>query len=461
MSTDASTQPNPLTRVLVANRGEIAVRVVRACHDLGIEAVAVHSAPDAGAMHVRSADAAAAIGGPQAKESYLRIDRVVAAALEQGCQAVHPGYGFLAENPELPKACAEAGLVFVGPSAEVMEAVGNKVRAREIAEQASVPVIPGSGNLSSVDEAAAFAGRVGYPVMLKAAAGGGGRGIRRADDEAALRTSLPEAVREAEAAFGDGSVFLEKCVIDPRHVEVQIVADGHGNVVHLGERECSLQRRRQKLVEESPAPGLAPQVRDELCAAAVRIAKQVGYTGAGTVEFLVDPRSGEFYFIEVNARIQVEHGVSELVTGVDIIGEQLRVAAGLPLSLTQDDVTFRGAAIELRINAENPRKNFFPSPGQVTRLRWPDGPGVRVDTGLEEGDRIQPYYDSMIAKVLVTGRTRAEAVARARRALRELTVEGVHTTAGLQQSILDWDAFVDGAFHTGSLDPFIAAWAAP
>ncbi|WP_159775279.1 acetyl-CoA carboxylase biotin carboxylase subunit [Streptomyces sp. HM190] len=455
-----STQTTPLTRVLVANRGEIAVRVVRACHDLGIEAVAVHSAPDADALHVREADGAALLGGPQAKESYLRIDRVVAAALEHGCQAVHPGYGFLAENPELARACAEAGLVFVGPAAEVMEAVGNKVRAREIAEQAAVPVIPGSGNLSSVDEAVAFAERVGYPVMLKAAAGGGGRGIRRADDEPTLRTSFPQAVREAEAAFGDGSVFLEKCVIDPRHVEVQIVADRLGNVVHLGERECSLQRRRQKLVEESPAPRLEPRVRDELCAAAVRLAKQVGYTSAGTVEFLVDPRSGEFYFIEVNARIQVEHGVSELVTGVDIIGEQLRVASGLPLSVTQDDVTFRGAAIELRVNAENPRQNFFPSPGQVTRLRWPGGPGIRVDSGLEEGDRIQPYYDSMIAKVLVTGRTRDEAVARARRALRELSVEGVHTTAELQRSILDWDTFTDGSFHTGSLDGFIASWTA-
>ncbi|MEU5099720.1 acetyl-CoA carboxylase biotin carboxylase subunit [Streptomyces sp. NPDC020996] len=455
-----STPTTSFTRVLVANRGEIAVRVVRACHDLGIEAVAVHSAADAEALHVRAADGAALLGGPQAKESYLRIDRVITAALEHGCQAVHPGYGFLAEKPELPRACAEAGLVFVGPGAEVMEAVGNKVRAREIAEQASVPLIPGSGNLSSVDEAVAFAERVGYPVMLKAAAGGGGRGIRRADDEPSLRTSFPQAVREAGAAFGDGSVFLEKCVIDPRHVEVQIVADHLGNVVHLGERECSLQRRRQKLVEESPAPRLAPQIREELCAAAVRLAKQVGYTSAGTVEFLVDPHSGDFCFIEVNARIQVEHGVSELVTGVDIIAEQIRVAAGLPLSVTQDDITFRGAAIELRVNAENPRQNFFPSPGQVTRLRWPGGPGIRIDTGLEEGDRIQPYYDSMIAKVLVTGRTREEAVARARRALRELAVEGVHTTAELQRSVLDWDAFTDGAFHTGSLDEFIASWTA-
>jgi acetyl-CoA carboxylase biotin carboxylase subunit len=433
-----------ITRVLVANRGEIAVRVIRACHDLGIEAVAVYSEADADSMHVRDADQAVLLGGAQAKTSYLDIDKVVAAALETNSQAIHPGYVFLAENDALPRACAAAGLIFVGPGGDVMLSVGDKVEARAMAEKANVPIIPGSGRLEDVAEAVRYADSVGYPVMLKAAAGGGGRGIRPAGDRDELETAFPQAAREAEAAFGDGGIFIEKYVVNARHVEVQVIADQHGNVVHLGERECSLQRRRQKLVEESPAPGLPQSVRDELCAAATRLAAHVGYSGAGTVEFLVDPATHAFYFIEVNARIQVEHGVSELVTGIDLISEQIRVAGGHPLSFSQEDVTFRGSAIEFRVNAENPRQGFFPSPGVVTRLKLPAGPGVRIDTGLEEGDTIQPFYDSMIAKTLVTGRTREEALARARRVLREFTVEG--------------DDFVDGEFHTGSLDPYILTW---
>jgi acetyl-CoA carboxylase biotin carboxylase subunit len=449
-----------ISRVLVANRGEIAVRVIRACHDLGIEAVAVYSEADANAMHVREADTAVAIGAAPAKASYLRVDAIIEAALEAGCQAVHPGYGFLAENADLPRACVAAGLTFIGPDADVMTAVGDKVEARRMAEQASVPTVPGSGRLATPAEAMEFAEQVGYPVMLKAAAGGGGRGIRRVDDQGTLEASFVAASREAEAAFGDGGIFVEKCIVDPRHVEVQVLADTHGNVVHLGERECSLQRRRQKLVEESPAPGLPSEVRDRLWAAATRLAAHVGYTGAGTVEFLVDSTTHEFYFIEVNARIQVEHGVSELVTGIDLIAEQIRVADGQPLGFGQDDITFRGCAIEFRVNAENPRQGFFPSPGHVELLKLPGGPGVRTDTGLETGDTIQPFYDSMIAKALVTGRTREEALARARRALAEFEVTGVHTTLELQRSILDWKLFTRAEFHTGSLDDFIVEWVA-
>ncbi|MCW2794324.1 MAG: acetyl-CoA carboxylase, biotin carboxylase [Nocardioides sp.] len=449
-----------IRRVLVANRGEIAVRVIRACHDLGIEAVAVYSEADAQAMHVREADAAVAIGPAPAKASYLRVEAIIEAALEAGCQAVHPGYGFLAENADLPRACVAAGLTFIGPDADVMTAVGDKVEARQMAEEASVPTVPGSGRLATPAEATEFAEQVGYPVMLKAAAGGGGRGIRRVDDSATLEAAFVAASREAEAAFGDGGIFVEKCIVDPRHVEVQVLADTHGNVVHLGERECSLQRRRQKLVEESPAPGLPEEVRDQLWAAATRLAAHVGYTGAGTVEFLVDSATLDFYFIEVNARIQVEHGVSELVTGIDLIAEQIRVADGQPLSFGQEDITFRGCAIEFRVNAENPRQNFFPSPGQVELLKLPGGPGVRTDTGLDSGDTIQPFYDSMIAKALVLGRTREEALARARRALAEFEVTGVHTTLELQRSILDWKLFTRAEFHTGSLDDFIVEWVA-
>jgi acetyl-CoA carboxylase biotin carboxylase subunit len=446
----------PFDRMLVANRGEIAVRVIRACQELGVEAVAVYSAADAEALHVELADEAVLIGEPAARNSYLRVDRIVDAARGAHCSAVHPGYGFLSEDPRLPRACADAGIVFVGPPAEVMAAVGNKVTARTTARRASVPVVPGSDRLDDAQEALRFAAEVGFPVLIKAAAGGGGRGIRRADTAEELVKSFPDAAREAEAAFGDGSLFLEKCVLDARHVEIQILADGAGNVVHLGERECSLQRRRQKLLEESPAPGLPPQLRNELGAAAIRLAREVGYVGAGTVEFLVDPATWEFYFIEVNARIQVEHGVTELVTGVDLVAEQIRIAAGQRLRHGQDDIAFRGAAIEFRINAEDPERNFFPSPGALTRLRAPYGPGVRVDTGFETGKVIQPYYDSLLAKVMVWAEDRDTALARGRRALAELAVDGVSTTKALHERILAWETFRVGRYHTGSLEGFLA-----
>lgn len=434
------------------------MRVIRACHDLGIEAVAVYSEPDEHSAHVRAADNAVGIGPAQAKASYLRVDAIIEAALQSGCEAVHPGYGFLAENSALPRACVEAGLIFIGPNAEVMTAVGDKVEARRIAQRAGVPTIPGSERLDSVADAVRFAESVGYPVMLKAAAGGGGRGLRRADDRSALETAFPQAAREAEGAFGDGGVFIEKYISTSRHVEVQILADTEGTVVHLGERDCSVQRRRQKLVEESPAPNLPPTVREGLCDAAVRLAREVGYAGAGTVEFLVDPISDDFYFIEVNARIQVEHGVSELVTGVDIIGEQIRIASGEPLGFAQSDILFRGAAIEFRINAEDPRNNFMPSPGRLDELHFPGGPGVRVDSGPSLGDSVLPFYDSMIAKVLVFGRTRDEALGRARRALGETQIVGIHTTLDLQKAIVDWKKFEAGEVHTDSLGEFLADW---
>jgi acetyl-CoA carboxylase biotin carboxylase subunit len=445
-----------LSKVLVANRGEIAVRVIRACRDLGVPSVAAYSEADADALHVELADESVLLGPAPAKDSYLDISRIVEVARQTGCDAVHPGYGFLSENPELARACAQAGITFVGPSPEVIACVGDKVSARLAAQKAEVPVVPGSDRLENADEALRYAGDVGFPVLLKAAAGGGGRGIRRVDAPEQLPPAFEAAAREAQAAFGDGGLFVEKAISPARHVEIQILADAAGNVVQLGERECSLQRRRQKLVEETPAPGLPQRLREELGAAATRLAAEVGYVGAGTVEFLVDPNTWAFYFIEVNARIQVEHGITELVTGVDLVTSQLRIAAGLPLEFTQNEVTSSGSAVEFRINAENPRKKFFPSPGTLTLLRLPSGPGVRVDTGFESGREIPPYYDSLLAKVMVWAPDRALALDRAHRALAELTVEGVASTVELHRWIVDWDDFRDGDFHTDSLEELLA-----
>ncbi|GAA5146322.1 acetyl-CoA carboxylase biotin carboxylase subunit [Pseudonocardia eucalypti] len=444
-----------ISRVLVANRGEIAVRVIRACRDLGLTAVAVYSEADADALHVSLADEAVPIGPAPARSSYLDVSQVVGAARDTNCDAVHPGYGFLAENPALPRACQAAGLVFVGPPAEVIERVGDKVSARAAAEAAHVPVVPGSGRLASAGAALEYATEVGFPVLLKAAAGGGGRGIRRVGSAEELPAEFTSAAREAESAFGDGGLFVEKCIVDARHVEIQVLADAHGSVVHLGERECSLQRRRQKLVEEAPAPGLPEALRKEIGAAAVRLAREVGYRGAGTVEFLVDPSTWAYYFIEVNARIQVEHGITELVTGVDLVATQLRIADGSPLPFAQDEVVARGVAMEFRINAEDPARGFFPSPGTLSLMRPPAGPGVRVDTGFESGRVVPPFYDSLLAKLMVWAPDRPAALARARRALAELRVEGVATTAALHGRILDWPDFVAGRYHTGSLEAFL------
>jgi acetyl-CoA carboxylase biotin carboxylase subunit len=436
-------------RVLIANRGEIAVRVIRTLHELGIEAVAVYSTADRDALHTRLADRAVCIGPPPASESYLSIPAVVGAAQTTGCQAVHPGYGFLAENPDLVRACADNDLVFIGPDADVMERMGDKVRAKEEMEQAGVPVVPGTPGLATAGEAATAAAEIGYPVLLKAAAGGGGKGMRRVSSPEDLAGAFDTASYEALAAFGDGRIYLEKAVVPARHVEIQVLADGHGGVLTLGERECSIQRRHQKLVEESPSPALTPETREAMEAAAESACRAVGYRNAGTFEFLVGP-DGAFYFIELNARLQVEHPVTELTTGLDLVREQLRVAAGDPLALT-GRAPRGGHAIEVRINAEDPARGFAPSPGTITRFRPPLGPFDRLDTHVEEGTVVPPYYDSLLAKLVVWDLDRPHAIARCARALEELEIEGVQTTRALALDILASEGFVSGRYSTSFL----------
>ena len=440
-------------KVLVANRGEIALRVVRACQELGVASVAVYSDADESALHVRRADEAVRIGPPPAGKSYLDVDALIEAAKETDAEAVHPGYGFLAENAAFAAACRDAGLVFIGPSAEAIEKMGNKSAARRLAREAEVPVVPGSDDAASANEAAETAGGIGYPIMVKAAAGGGGRGIRVAEDEEGLRKAVQVARREAEAAFGDGTLYLEKLLVTPRHVEVQIMGDHEGNVIHLYERECSMQRRRQKILEEAPSPGISPRMREEMTEAAVRLAREVEYANAGTVEFLVE--DDDFYFIEMNTRIQVEHPVTEMLTGVDLVKEQIRVASGEPLSIEQQDVPFFGHAMEFRINAEDPDKNFMPSPGEISFLDVPGGPGVRVDSAIYQGYKIPPFYDSMVGKLIVWALTREEAINRARRALREYRLEGIKTTIPLHMRLLEERALRSGEYHTGYLEDLL------
>jgi acetyl-CoA carboxylase, biotin carboxylase subunit len=439
-----------LRRVLVANRGEIAVRVIRAAHELGIEAVAVYSTADRDAKHVRIADRAVCIGPPPAAESYLNIPSVVAAGETTGCDAVHPGYGFLAENPAFVRACEENDLVFVGPGAEVMERMGDKVRAKAELTAANVPVVPGTDGSISLTEASSVANELGYPILLKASAGGGGKGMRLVDDRAELEGAFQTASAEALAAFGDGRLYVEKALVPARHVEVQVLADGQGGVLTLGERECSIQRRHQKLIEESPSPALTPERREAMEASAERACHSIGYRNAGTFEFLLDPE-GNFYFIELNARLQVEHPVSELVTGVDLVHGQLRVAAGEALPAT-GRAPRRGHSIELRINAEDPSRGFVPCPGQVERFRPPLGPGVRVDTHLEDGTVVPPYYDSLLAKLIVWAEDRHSAIARGRRALAELEVTGLPTTRHLALDILHSEPFVTGSYSTSYIE---------
>lgn len=435
-------------RILVANRGEIALRVIRACHDLGIEVVAVYSEADRGAPYLEFADEAICIGPATAADSYLNIPRLISAAEIANVQAIHPGYGFLSENPHFAEVCRSCNIEFIGPHQDSMRLLGNKNEARKLAKKANVPVVPGSEGLIEDDATALkLAHDMGFPVLIKAAAGGGGRGMRVARNDISLQGGLKAAKQEAEKAFKDGSVYIEKYIEQPRHVEIQVIADRHGNVCHLFERDCSLQRRHQKLVEESPGPNLPPEVRDEMCAAAVRLVKESGYYNAGTCEFLVD-KDCRFYFIEVNARIQVEHPVTELVTGVDLVREQIRIAAGEKLSFRQEDLSIKGVAIECRINAEDPAADFRPSPGLVTRWVLPGGPGVRVDTHVTENYRIPPNYDSLIAKLLVFQPTRAEAIACMRRALSEFIVEGVKTTIPLHREIFHHSAFMEGHVDT-------------
>jgi acetyl-CoA carboxylase biotin carboxylase subunit len=436
-------------RVLVANRGEIAVRVIRALHDLGIEAVAVYSTADRDSLHVELADQAVCIGPPAASESYLRIANVVAAAETTGCDAVHPGYGFLAENAEFARACESSNIVFIGPTPDVVEAMGDKVRAKEAMRAAGVPLVPGSDGATGLADLRRAASEAGFPVLLKATAGGGGKGMRVVASEDDLEDAFGAASAEADAAFGDGSIYVEKLVSPARHVEIQVLCDSAGGVLTLGERECSIQRRHQKLVEESPSPALDADSREAMEATVEQACRAIGYRNAGTFEFLVGP-DGDFYFIEVNCRLQVEHPVSELVTGIDIVREQIRLASGEPLSLT-GRAPRRGHAIEIRINAEDPANGFLPAPGTVTRFVPPLGAGVRVDTAIRPGSEIPPYYDSLIAKVVVWDETRETAVARALRALHELEVEGIPTTRELALDVLDSPEFRRGEYSTSTL----------
>jgi acetyl-CoA carboxylase biotin carboxylase subunit len=435
-------------RILVANRGEIALRIIRACRELGIETVAVFSEADRGSAYLQTADQAFCIGPPKAADSYLKIDRVISAAEIGNVQAIHPGYGFLAENAHFAEVCRSCNIEFIGPPHEAMALVGDKNAARRLARQIGVPTVPGSdGLIRDEQEAVTLARQIGFPVLVKAAAGGGGRGMRVALDEKALAAALKQAEAEADAAFGNGELYLEKYIEHPRHVEVQVLGDTHGNVVHLWERDCTLQRRHQKLIEESPAPRLDDTVRRAMCDAAVRLIRAANYTNAGTVEFILD-RHGHFYFIEVNARIQVEHPVTEMVTGIDLIKAQIRLAAGEPLPFRQEELRSRGAAIECRINAEDTSKGFRPSPGTIHRIYPPGGFGVRFDSHVHPGYTVSPFYDSLIGKLIVHQPTRAEAIASMRRALAELRIEGVKTTVPLHGQILDHPAFVEARVDT-------------
>ncbi|MCA8923502.1 MAG: acetyl-CoA carboxylase biotin carboxylase subunit [Planctomycetes bacterium] len=440
--------------VLIANRGEIAVRVIRACRETGRRAVVVYSEADADGLAVQLADEAICIGPPAGSKSYLRVEKVVAAAKACGAQAIHPGYGFLSERHEAAHAVEEAGLIWLGPRAETIAVVGDKIQARAIAREAGVPVIPGSDGAIDPSQALALAEQIGYPLLLKAQGGGGGKGIRVVDDPQSLLTDLERASGEAESAFGNAGVYLERCVRPARHIEVQILGDGQGNAIHLGERECSLQRRQQKVLEESPSPFVGPELRERLGKAAVALAQAVRYRSAGTVEFLVD-EAGEFYFLEVNARLQVEHPVTEWVTGLDLVRAQLHVAEHDALPFTQEAWQPRGHAIELRVNAEDPARGFAPSIGTIRGLRLPAGPFVRVDTALIEGSEVTPYYDSLLAKLTVWGNTRAQAVERLAAASAAFRIGGVTTTLALIPALVADPEFLTGAFHTAWLEPWV------
>jgi len=440
------------SRILIANRGEIALRIIRACHELGVEAVAVYSEADKDAPYLRLADEAVCIGPPDCAESYLNIPRIISAAEITDVEAIHPGYGFLAENVNFAQICRDCGITFIGPPVEAMQLLGDKVAARKLARQAKVPVVDGSeGTVGDESEALKLASQIGYPVIIKAAAGGGGRGMRVVHNDISLRSAFSAARAEAEAAFGDGRVYLEKYIFEPRHVEVQILADNDGNALHFFERDCSIQRRHQKMIEESPCPVLDKQTREELCEAALRMIKEANYVNAATVEFLLD-KDKKFYFIEVNARIQVEHPVTEMVTGHDLIKWQLKIASGHTIRISQKNIRRTGVAIECRINAEDPANNFASSPGTITEYLPPGGPGVRVDTHVHQGWTVSPKYDSMIAKVIVHQKTRTEAIATMKRALREFVIEPIKTTIPACLDILSHNLFVKNKVDTGFVE---------
>lgn len=443
-----------IQKVLIANRGEIAVRIIRACRELGISTVAVYSEPDRDSLHVRLADEAYCIGPMLTKDSYLNFTNIMSVATLTECDAIHPGYGFLAENADFAEICESCNIIFIGPSPDAINRMGDKAVAKETMKLAGVPIIPGSdGLVGDVEEAVMLGRDIGYPIIVKATAGGGGKGIRIAEDEESLVKQITAAQQEAQKAFGNAGVYLEKFLTGMKHVEIQIIADKHGNVVHLGERDCSVQRRRQKLIEEAPCSVLTPEIREAMGNAAVRAALAVNYSGAGTLEFLLGP-DGQFYFMEMNTRIQVEHPVTEMVTGVDLIKEMISVAEGNPLSFTQEDIVINGWSIECRINAEDPERNFMPSPGKIGFYLPPGGLGVRVDSAAYPGYTISPFYDSMIAKLIVWAPTRQEAVAKMKRALAEFAVEGIHTTIPFHQKLLEHPVFLDGNFDIKFLEEY-------
>ncbi len=442
-------------KILIANRGEIAVRIIRACREIGVRCVAVYSTADRNSLHAQIADEAICIGTPPTKDSYLNMNAIIQAAINCGAEAIHPGFGFLSENAEFARLCEKFGIVFIGPSYNSIEMLGNKAAAKETMKNAGVPVIPGSeGAVSSVEEARAVAEKAGYPVLVKASAGGGGRGIRRVDSPEELESQMESAQREAKNYFGDDAVYIEKFLINPHHVEIQILADKHGNYVYLGERDCSMQRRNQKVLEECPSPIVTPELRKKMGQAAVTAAKQCGYYNAGTIEFLVD-ENRDFYFMEMNTRIQVEHPITEEVTGVDLVKAQIEISAGLPLNITQNDIKITGHAIECRINAENPELDFRPSPGTITALYMPGGPGIRIDGAVYQGYTITPYYDSMISKLIAHGSDRDDAIRKMKWALSEFIVEGVDTNIDFQLDIIKQLDFRNGNYDIGFLNRYM------
>ena len=441
-----------MNKILIANRGEIAVRIIRACKEMNIKTVAVYSEADKDALHTKLADEAVCIGPAQSAKSYLNIKNIITAAYVTGSDSIHPGFGFLSENAEFAKICEESNIKFIGPNNTVIDLLGNKVRAKEMMVKAGVPVIPGSnGSVKSLSDAVLIADKIGYPVMIKAAAGGGGKGIRVCENSQELETNYNLVRQEAKISFNDDEIYIEKFVKNPRHVEIQILADEHGNVIHLGERDCSIQRKHQKIIEETPSTYIDDKLRSKMGKAAVKAAKALGYTNCGTVEFLVDSDKN-FYFMEMNTRVQVEHPITEMRTGIDIVKEQIKIAAGEKLKYRQEDIEFKGYSIEARINAENPEKNFMPCPGKITGVNFPGGNGIRIDTAIYEGYTIPPYYDSMIAKIIVLGVTRNEAIAKLKRALEELVIEGVTTNQDFVYEIIKNNDFIRGNFDTSFIE---------
>lgn len=439
-------------KILIANRGEIAVRIIRACKEMGIETVAVYSEADKEALHVMMADEAVCIGPARSKDSYLNMQNIISATVLTGATAIHPGFGFLSENSSFARMCEDCNITFIGPKADTIDLLGNKSKARETMQKAGVPVIPGSdGEVGTVQEAKELAGKIGYPIMIKACAGGGGKGMRAVYHAQELENAFHAAKAEAKAAFSDDTIYIEKLIINPKHIEFQILADSHGNVVHLGERDCSLQRRKQKMMEESPSPVMTSELRKKMGTVAVKAAKASGYVNAGTIEFLVD-QQGNYYFMEMNTRIQVEHPVTEMVTGIDMVKAQIRIASGEVMSYRQSSITFKGHAIECRINAEDPNKSFMPCPGRVENVLFPGGFGIRVDSALYSGYQVPSCYDSMLAKVIAYGNDREEAIARMKRALSELIIDGIRTNIEYQYELLEREEIISGEYHTGLIE---------